>query len=236
MSIAEIILMVGSGLVLGIVLGFWLKNVWSNKKIESADDTATKIIEEAHRSADSIKKEATLSAKDTLYQMKHEFEIETKEKKNSLYSQEKRLLSKEENFDKKIEQLDKKESELSKKDRSLSLQIKNTEEKESKFNELIEKQKETLERISGISRENAKEELIKLIEDDARHEAMKSLRQIEVELKENEHKKSVEIMSTAIQRFAGENITERTVSIVTLPNEEMKGRIIGREGRNIRAI
>lgn len=236
MFTAENILIVVSGLVLGIVLGFWLKNVWSNKKFESAEDTAAKIIEEAHRSADSIKKETTLSAKDTLYQMKHEFEMETKEKRNSLYSQEKRLLSKEENFDKKIEQLDRKESELSKKDKSLSLQIKTTEEKESRFNELIEKQIETLERVSGITKESAKEELITLIEDDARHEAMKSLRQIEVELKENEHKKSVEIMSTAIQRYAGENITERTVSIVTLPNEEMKGRIIGREGRNIRAI
>lgn len=236
MSTAEIILAVGSGLFLGIVLGFWIKKVWSNKKIESAEDTAAKIIEEAHRGADSIKKEATLSAKDSLYQMKHDFEMETKEKQNSLQQQEKRILSKEENIDRKIEQLDKKETELSKRDRGLSLQIKTVEEKEVKFNELIEKQKKTLEDISGITRDAAKEELIKLIEDDAKHEAAKNLRRVEEELRENAEKKSIEIMSTAIQRFAGEYVTERTVSIVTLPNEEMKGRIIGREGRNIRAI
>ena len=110
-------------------MGFWLKRVLSNKRIESAEDTAAKIIDEAHRSADSIKKEASLSAKDTLYQMKHDFEMETKEKRNNLNSMEKRLVSKEENIDRKIENLDKKELELSKKDRSLSLQIKTVEEK-----------------------------------------------------------------------------------------------------------
>ncbi len=236
MSAAEIILAVSSGLVMGVFLGFLLKRILSNKRIESAEDTAAKIIDEAHRSADSIKKEASLSAKDTLYQMKHDFEMETKEKRNNLNSMEKRLVSKEENIDRKIEHLDKKEVELSKKDRSLSLQIKTVEEKENKLDELVEKQKSTLEDISGITRDAAKEELVRLIEDDAKHDAAKSLRKIEEELRENADKKSVEIMSTAIQRFAGEYVTERTVSIVTLPNEEMKGRIIGREGRNIRAI
>jgi len=236
LSAAEIILAVSSGLVMGVFLGFLLKRILSNKRIESAEDTAAKIIDEAHRSADSIKKEASLSAKDTLYQMKHDFEMETKEKRNNLNSMEKRLVSKEENIDRKIEHLDKKEVELSKKDRSLSLQIKTVEEKENKLDELVEKQKSTLEDISGITRDAAKEELVRLIEDDAKHDAAKSLRKIEEELRENADKKSVEIMSTAIQRFAGEYVTERTVSIVTLPNEEMKGRIIGREGRNIRAI
>ncbi|MBN2224128.1 MAG: ribonuclease Y [Deltaproteobacteria bacterium] len=224
------------GIVAGLALGYFLKMIWAKKKVEAAKETAAKILNEAHRQADSIKKEADLSAKDTLYQMKSEFERETKEKKNSLFVQEKRLLQKEENIEKKMEQIDQKESEISKKDRAIAAQVRVVEEKENKYNEMIEEQKKVLERISEISRDAAKEELVKLIEDDARHEAAKSLRRIEEELRENADKKSKEIISTAIQRYAGEYVTERTVSIVSLPNEEMKGRIIGREGRNIRAI
>jgi ribonucrease Y len=224
------------GIAAGLALGYFLKMVWAKKKIEAARETAAKIINEAHRQADSTRKEADLSAKDTLYQMKSEFERETKEKKNSLFVQEKRLLQKEENIEKKIEQIDQKDLDLTKKERALAAQVRVVEEKENKYNEMVEEQKKTLERISGISRDAAKEELVKLIEDEAAHEAAKSLRRIEEELRENADKKSKEIISTAIQRYAGEYVTERTVSIVSLPNEEMKGRIIGREGRNIRAI
>jgi ribonuclease Y len=232
----QIVVSVVIGIAAGLMLGYLLKMIWAKKKIEAAKETASKILNEAHRQADSIKKEADLSAKDTLYQMKSEFERETKEKKNSFLVQEKRLLQKEENIEKKVEQIDQKEADLSKKDRALTAQARAVEEKENKYNEMVEEQKKVLERVSGISRDAAKEELVKIIEDDARHEAAKSLRRIEDELRENADKKSKEIISTAIQRYAGEYVTERTVSIVSLPNEEMKGRIIGREGRNIRAI
>ncbi len=236
MLTAEIVLIATAATILGLFLGFFLRKVWVNKRIESAEDMATKILDEAHRAADSIKKEASLSAKDALYQLKSEFERETKERRNSLNSLEKRLLNKEENLDRKIEQIDKKETEVSKKDQSLTAKNKAVEEKEMKYNDLLENQKKILEKISGISRDEAKKELVKIIEDDARHEAAKSLRIIEEELKENSDKKAKDIISTAIQRYAGEYVAERTVSIVNLPNEEMKGRIIGREGRNIRAI
>jgi ribonuclease Y len=232
----NIIISVVIGVALGLSFGYLMRMVWAKKKIEAARETAAKIIDDAHRQADSVTKEAALSAKDTLYQMKSEFERETKEKRDSFTAQEKRLLQKEENFEKKIGQLEQKESELGKKEKSLAAQEKAAEEKELKYDELIEEQKKTLEKISGISRDAAKDELVKLIEDDARHEAAKTLRKIEEELRENADKKSIEIISTAVQRYAGEYVTERTVSIVSLPNEEMKGRIIGREGRNIRAI
>ncbi len=232
----QIITSVIAGIALGLLTGYVLRMFWAKKKIEAARETSAKIIEDAHRQADSIKKEASLSAKDTLYQLKSDFERETKEKKNSFAVQEKRLLQKEENIERKMEQIEQKESDLSKKDKSLAAQAKAVEEKELKYKELVEEQMKTLERVSGITRDAARDELIKLIEDDARHEAAKTLRRIEEETRENADKKSIEIISTAVQRYAGEYVTERTVSIVNLPNEEMKGRIIGREGRNIRAI
>ena len=234
--LAEIILAVVMGALFGLVAGILANRMLAKKKVESAEDMATKILEEAHRAADAIKKETALTAKDTLYQLKVEFEKETKERRNSLSNLEKRLLSKEEHLDKKQEQIDQRDMNLSKQEKGLNAKIKTMEEREVKYNELVEEQMRTLERISGITGEQAKSELISMIEDDAKHEAAKSLRKIEEELKENSDKKAKEIISTAIQRYAGDYVMERTVSIVNLPSDEMKGRIIGREGRNIRAI
>lgn len=232
----EIILAVITGTAIGIAASALFRKVWVNKKVEAARETAKNIIDESHRNADSIKKEARLSAKDTLYQLKSEFEKETKDRRNSLNALERRLLQKEDNFERKTNQLDRKEGEISKKERSLSAQTRAIEEKATKFDALIEEQKRILERVSGVTRDEAKKELLNLIEEDAKHEAAKSLKRIEEEYRELADKKSKEIMSTAIQRYAGEYVAERTVSIVNLPNDEMKGRIIGREGRNIRAI
>lgn len=234
--LAEIILAVVVGAVFGLVAGILTNRMLLKKKVESAEDMATKILEEAHRAADSIKKETALTAKDTLYQLKVEFEKETKERRNSLSSFEKRLLSKEEHLDKKQEQIEQRDMNLIKQEKGLNAKIKTVEEREVRYNELVEEQMQTLERIGEITREQAKSELVSMIEDDAKHEAAKSLRKIEEELKENADKKAKEIISTAIQRYAGDYVMERTVSIVNLPSDEMKGRIIGREGRNIRAI
>ena len=235
MPVAYIIIIV-CGFVFGILLGFFLRSVWADKKVESAEFMATKIIEEAHRAADSIIKEAKLAAKDIQYQLKTEFDRETREKRNNLNTLEKRLLHKEENLERKMEQIDKREADFNQREKGLRTKTKAVEDMEVHYKDLIEKQTKTLEEISGISRDEAKKELVTIIEEEAQHEAAKTLRKIEDELRENADKKAKDIISTAIQRYAGDCVAERTVSIVSLPNEEMKGRIIGREGRNIRAI
>jgi ribonuclease Y len=168
--------------------------------------------------------------------MKSEFDNETKETRSELSKRENRLLQKEENIDKKIEQFEKRDRELIRKEKEIALKSEGIQRDEQRYHALIEEQKNQLERISSLTAEQAKELLIRAMENEARYEGAKLIKKIENETREQADKKAKKIIATAIQRYAGDYVAERTVSVVSLPSDEMKGRIIGREGRNIRAL
>ncbi len=224
------------GLIVGIAIGIIVHKRYSSGRLSAANQECRRMIENAKREAESIKKEALLQAKDTLFQMKADFEKETRERKKELQILEKRLIQKEENLDKKAENLENRETNLGRREKAVMQQEKLIEKKERELDELLEKQRVQLESIAGISSQEAKEMLVKAMENEARHEAAKLMKRIEMEAKENADKKAKNILALAIKRYAGDYVAEKTVSVVNLPNEEMKGRIIGREGRNIRAI
>src|SRR4030042_4137247 len=223
-------------LLLGILIGFFIRKKFTESRVESIEALSKKIVEEAKKEAETVKKEAMLQAKDRLYQMKMEFEKETKERKQEIQDQEKRILNKEQKLDRKIEGIEKRETEFEKRERVLTQKEKDALELKEKYDLLINEQKKKLEYLAGISSQEAKEWLIQAMENEAKHEAAKTIRRLENEAKEVADKKAKEIISLAIKRYAGDYVAEKTVSYVNLPNEEMKGRIIGREGRNIRAI
>ncbi|HBO84954.1 MAG TPA: ribonuclease Y [Deltaproteobacteria bacterium] len=236
MEIMNVILISVLVLAVGILIGYIIRRLFVEAGLENAKKLAQSIIEEANKDAENIKKEANLQAKDRLYQGKIELDKEIKERRHELQNLEKRLSSKEENLDRKIELFDKKEAELLKREKDIVNRDKIVQEKERQYTELLNEQKVKLERVSGMSSEEAKRVLIESMEDEAKHDAAKLIKAITEEAIENANKKAQEIMATAIQRYAGEYVAERTTSVVNLPNDEMKGRIIGREGRNIRAI
>jgi len=223
-------------LFLGILIGFLIRKKLTESRVESIEAHCRKIVEEAQKEAETVKKEATLQAKDSLYQMKMEFEKETKDRRQEIQDQEKRILNKEQNLDRKIEVLEKRDSEFEKRERLLNQKEKDLVELKEKYELLIIEQKKQLEYRAGISSQEAKELLLQAMENEAKHEAAMTIRRLESEAKEIADKKAKEIISLAIKRYAGDYVAEKTVSYVNLPNEEMKGRIIGREGRNIRAI
>lgn len=230
-----IVLIIGIALLGGIV-GFLLNRRYFETKIGAAKEVARRLVEEAGKEAEILKKEALLQAKEKFYLEKAEFEKETIEKKQEIQNLERRIIQRESNFDKKIEMIDSRESEVSRKEKTLALQEKTVQEQEKKVAELIQKQRIQLENIARMSSEDAKQLLIESMEEEAKHEGAKRIKRIEDETREIADKKAKKIISLAIQRYAGEYVSEQTVSVVTLPNEEMKGRIIGREGRNIRAL
>jgi ribonuclease Y len=213
-----------------------MRRYWLERRHQQLQDQAAAILADARKEAETIKKEAILQAKDTLFQMKADFERETKESKKELQTLEKRILQREENLDKKSESLDKRETALSKREKASIQQEKDLQDQQKQLDELIESHRRELENLSGISTQEAKEMLIRSIENEARHEAALTVKKIETEARETADRKAKNIISVAIQRYAGDYVAEKTVSVVNLPNEEMKGRIIGREGRNIRAI
>lgn len=231
-----IILSAIAGIAVGVIAGYFARKRIAEGNIAAAKKLAGSIVEEAQKEAETITKEASLKAKDKLYQSKIEFDKETRERRQELQNLEKRLITKEENFDKKIEVLDKKDSELTKRERNVSQQEKKTQDMEREYTALLEKERLQLEQIAGLSAEQAKKSLMELMENEAKTEAARAIKMIEDETREIAANKAKEIMALAIQRYAGEYVAERTVSVVNLPNDEMKGRIIGREGRNIRAI
>lgn len=224
------------GILIGGLCGFLARQYWLERRQRQINEQAANILNEARKEAETIKKEAILQAKDTLFQMKAEFERETKETKKELQSLEKRIVQKEENLDKKSEALDKREGALAKKEKVSQQLEKELQEQQRQLEEVIEAHRRELENLSGISTQEAKEMLVRSIENEARHEAGLTVKKIETEARETADRKAKDIISLAIQRYAGDYVAEKTVSVVTLPNEEMKGRIIGREGRNIRAI
>ncbi len=225
-------------LVAGIsfFVGTLLRKKLSGSLVAKAETSAVRILEDARRESETILKEATLQAKDAVYQAKAEFERESKDTRRDLQSLERRIQQKEENLDKKVLIFDQRDADFFKKEQSFNARDQAFAQKEEKLNQLIEEERKTLERISGLTAEEAKKILMETLENEAKQDAAKRIKAIEEEARETADKKSKEILSLAIQRYAGEYVAEKTVSVVTLPSDEMKGRIIGREGRNIRAL
>lgn len=216
-------------LLLGILSGYFLRRYLAEAKIASAEEAANKIIEDAKREVAGKKRESVLEAKEEVHQMRAEAERENRERRNEVQRLERRVMQKEESIDRKLESLEKKEDALNKKDQELS-QIR------VHLDELTQKQVAELERVSGLSTEAARELLLNNIRDEVRHEAALIIKEAENQAREEADKKAREIVTTAIQKGSADIVAETTVSVVPLPNDEMKGRIIGREGRNIRTI
>jgi ribonuclease Y len=220
----------------GLLIAYWLKGKLAASKIKAAQEEAALFVEESQKKADALVKEADLEIKDRLFKLKGEFDAETKETRAELKRRESRLVAKEENIDRKIEQYERRERELARKERHLTKREGKLERKELEYSEMVEEQKRQLEKISGLTADQAKELLLRAMENEARYEGAKLIKKIESEAKEQADKKAKKVLATAIQRYAGDFVAERTVSVVQLPSDEMKGRIIGREGRNIRAL
>ena len=201
----------------------------AEKQIGSAEEEARRIINEAIKGGESKKREMLLEAKEEIHKSRSEYEQEVKERRAEVSKQERRLQQKEEALDKKVNLHEKKEDELAKK-------IAAIDKKQEEVDSLKRSQMEVLEKISGLTQDEAKAYILKGVEDDVRHETAMKIKEIETQMKEEADQTAREIIATAIQRCAADHASEVTVSVVPLPNDEMKGRIIGREGRNIRAI
>ncbi|MDE5412889.1 MAG: ribonuclease Y [Bacillaceae bacterium] len=232
--IISILLVVSAGV--GAVVGYLVRKSIAEAKISSAEHAAKQIVEDGKREAEASKKEAVLEAKDEVHKLRIEAERDIRERRNEIQKQENRLVQKEEILDRKSETLDKKEESLEKREESLAKKQRHIEEMDSKVEEILNKQKTELERISGLSRDEAKEVIRREVEQDLTHEMAVLVKDRLTQAKEEADKKAREILSLAIQRCSADHVAETTVSVVSLPNDEMKGRIIGREGRNIRAL
>ena len=219
-------------IVVAIITWFAARNYERKQydsKVGSAEEKSREIIDEALKTAETKKREALLEAKEESLKTKNELEKETKERRAELQRYEKRVLSKEENVEKKADALEKKEADLVRRENILS---KRTAEVEAQYEQGIQE----LERISGLTSEQAKEYLLKSVEEDVKHDTAKLIKELENKAREEADKKARDLVVTAIQRCAADHVAETTVSVVQLPNDEMKGRIIGREGRNIRTL
>ena len=219
-------------LVIGILLGIWIRKRAAKRaeeKISNADEEALRIVNEAIKSAESKKREVMLEAKEDILRSRNEYEKEVKERRAEQQKQERRLQQKEENLDRKTDALEKREEALNQKHAAL--------DKENEEIKIIKRsQTEMLERISGFTAEDAKKYLIEQVESEVTHETALKIKELEQRAKDEADSRAREIVASAIQRCAADHVAEITVSVVPLPNDEMKGRIIGREGRNIRTI
>ncbi len=236
MSIELAILLIVVAVAAGAFGSNIVRRKLSEGRLADAEKAAAQLIEEARKDADNIRKEASLQAKDIILQAKTESENEARELRREIQVQEKRLLQKEEHLDRKVGQLDAREEELLKRERGVAQQEERLAARDRELDDLIRQQGEKLESIAGMTAQEAKQHLIDTMESEARHDAARMVKQIEEEARERADKKAKEILALAIQRYAGDFVAEKTVSVVPLPSDEMKGRIIGREGRNIRAI
>ena len=201
----------------------------AESKIGNAENKAREIIDDAVKTAEAKKKESLLEIKEESIKNKNELERESKERRSELQRYEKRVLSKEEALDKRSEAIEKREASFTAKEEQLK-------QREKKVDELSQQRVQELERISGLTSEQAKEYLLKTVEEDVKHDTEKKIKEMEAQAKEEADKKAKECVVTAIQRCAADHVAETTISVVQLPNDEMKGRIIGREGRNIRTL
>ncbi|NLA69660.1 MAG: ribonuclease Y [Clostridiales bacterium] len=216
-------------LIVGVFVGYIYRKMMGEKTIGSAEMKAQNLVLDAQSKAENIKKEKVLEAKEEIHRQREDLESELRLRRTEVSKSERRVLQKEENIERKLDNIDKREQNLSKKERSM-------DEKHKEIDSYIAKQISELERISGYTKDEAKGILLESIEKDIRKDASALITQIESEAKEDADKKAKEIITMAIQRYAADQVTETTVSVVHLPSDDMKGRIIGREGRNIRAI
>ena len=213
----------------GFFAGFLYRKKIAEKEIGSAEDEATRILNDAIKSAETKKREAVVEAREEVFKVRAEADRELKERRSDVQKQERRIQQKEEQLDRKYESIEKKEEKLNQK-------LKKADESLEEVEGLKQNQLETLERISGFTVEEAKNFLISTVEEEARHDAALKLKELDQQLKEEADRRAREVVALAIQRCAADHASEVTVSVVPLPNDEMKGRIIGREGRNIRAL
>lgn len=228
-----IIIAIIATLVIAVPVSAYVANTRSKKAMEitigNAEDKAREIIDEAIKAADAKKREASLEVKEETIKARHDFEKETKERRAELQKYEQRVLSKEEIVEKKATVLERKEQ-------SLTAKEKNIDTEKAQLQELQAKHLQELERISGLTSDQAKEQLLSAVKEDVKHETAMYVKEMETRAKEDARKKAKEYVVTAIQKCAVDHVAETTISLVQLPNDEMKGRIIGREGRNIRSI
>lgn len=228
-----IIIAIIATLVIAVPVSVYIANTRSKKAMEitigNAEDKAREIIDEAIKAADAKKREASLEVKEETIKARHDFEKETKERRAELQKYEQRVLSKEETVEKKATTLERKEQSLASKE-------KNIETEKAQLQELQAKHLQELERISGLTSDQAKEQLLSAVKEDVKHETAMYVKEMETRAKEDARKKAKEYVVTAIQKCAVDHVAETTISLVQLPNDEMKGRIIGREGRNVRSI
>lgn len=214
----------------------WVRDKQARTEAAAAKNTAARILEEAKKDATAIKKEAEIHAKDSVLKERAELEKEVRETRRELQNQERRLIGKEEGIDKRIESLEKRETELARRDQGLKGREKNVEEKAAECERHVDEARKQLEQVAGLTREEAKRNLIDQMLEEAKHDSAKRIRVIEEEAKEEAVRKSQKIVALAIERLAGDFVAERSVTVFPLPNDELKGKIIGREGRNIRAL
>ncbi len=233
------LLYAGSGIGLGVLLTlciFWIRRKQRQVQLELAKSTATRIIDEANKEASAIKREGEIQAKDGILQSRVESEKEVREARNELQALEKKQSNREEELKKRANTVEKRESDIGKRESSIQVREKTVGESEAESKRLINEARNQLERLAGMSRDEAKKSLSDQMVEEARHESAKRIRLVEEEAKEEADQRSKKIVTLAIERLAGDFVAERTVSAVPLPSDDMKGRIIGREGRNIRAL
>ena len=228
-SIVLIVVGVLVGVAIGFLSGMTYRKKVAEREIGSAETEATRILNEALRDSESKRKEMLIEAKEEIHKSRTEYEKEVKERRAELSKQERRLQQKEETLDKKSDAFERKEEELAKK-------LQKAAETQAEADRVKALQMTTLEKISELTQEEAKSYLLKIVEDEVRHESALKIKEIEAQLKDDADEMAREILSTAIQRCAADHSADVTVSVVPLPNDEMKGRIIGREGRNIRTL
>ena len=228
-----------AGLLLGVLCALsmvWVRRKQQRTEVELAQNAAARIIEEAKKDAGAIKKEAEIQVKDSLIKEKMDFEKEVRETRREFQTFEKRLVSKEEALDKRVDSVEKRDSDLGRREAAIKSREKSIEDKSAECDRQVDEARKQLEQVAGMTREEAKRNLIDQMVEEAKHESAKRIRVVEEGAKEDAVRKSQKIIALAIERLAGDFVAERSVTVVPLPNDELKGKIIGREGRNIRAL
>ncbi len=222
---------VGSSLVIA-----WIRKKQQQAELHLAQNTAARIIDEAKKDANAIKKEAEIHARDSVQQERIEFDKEVRETRRELQAQEKRLISKDEGLEKRADSIEKRDNEVNRREGALKSREKTLDDKAAECDRQIDAARRQLEQVAGLTRDEARKSLIDEMVDEAKHEAAKRIRVIEEESKAEAARKGQKIVALAIERLAGDFVAERSVTVMPLPNDELKGKIIGREGRNIRAL
>lgn len=225
---AVLLIAIVTGLI-GAAAGYLFRKLAAEKKIRSAEESAKTILDDAEKQAQSLKREKLVEAKEEVHRMRKELEVESRERRSEIQRLERRIIQKEETLDKKLLQMEKKEEDVRSRESEIT-------EAQEKIGHALKQQLAELERISGLTTEQAKETILSRVRDEVRHEMALMIKELEGEAREEAEKRARNIITYAIQKFAADHVSESTVSVVSLPNDEMKGRIIGREGRNIRTL